>query len=272
MSRLARIVLPTSLALALALVGCGQSSTEQPAADAGAEETATQAEDAPESGDEGAADTDVAASEDLDDLSASLRAFDPAEAEVVDDAPALDTYSTADDADDLAFDTDDAVAEGSDEQTKASNGYRAFTHGGMEIALPTDWTTTRDSDGSYILRSADRTVAGRMSAWRKQSGYTYDVTTMPQAILQTLANEGYTSFEIVDAGTLSSSRGTVCDAYLYFKCARSGDRYVFYYEYLESKNYITAFSLAATPKGWKTNYDVCKLMANSIGFAAGEAI
>ena len=270
MSRLARIALPASLALTLALVGCGQSSAEQPAADASSEEAAAQAEPTSESPDEGTADADVTASEDLDALAASLRTFDPADA--ADDAPALDTYSTADDADDLAFDMDDVVAEGSDEQAKATNGYRVFSYGGMEIALPTDWTTTRDSDGSYLLRSADRAVAGRMSAWRKQSGYTYDVTTMPQAILQTLASEGYTNFEIIDAGTLSSSRGTVCDVYVYFKCSLSGERYVFYYEYLESKNYVTAFSLAATPKGWSKHFDVCKLMANSIGFAAGEAI
>ena len=282
MLRMKHVALPVALTLALALTGCGQSASN------GSTDTAGQA-----TTEAAADDTTLEVPEDLAGAAEEMRSVDPEE--VTDEAAALDAYAEAADAEDLAIEQVDEVekieeapeAEAAEEAPEAEEAYEAaesaaapsatgdyvpLYNGGMKIMLPSDWEIAWEGAGKYSFLSADHKAYGYVTAWKKESGHTYDVVKMMSSMPKSLAEQGYTGIEIVDSKVLSSTNGTQCDAYICLKITKDGKDYMRWYEFLESKSYITGLAMASTVEGWAANFDELGEIAVSVAFAPGEGI
>ena len=277
-NKLAHAFGATALALTLALAGCGQKAddttdtteateTEQ-ATESGTDEGATAAVPEP-SVEPTAYDDEVVISDDLapaievgKSMAANLDSAEEAD---------LSAYPEAEDAEDEVERTDDAIAESDGETSKDVTGsYRLYT-GGIETYVPNSWYI-RGTDDGFELMSGDGSVCGCLSAQAKEAGYTYDAAVAASSMPQYLAQNGYTDIEIISFETLQSTSGRLVDSFIQIGCSYQGQRYVFYYEFLESKNYLNTLVLAAPAASWSKNFGEISTIVNSVAFTSGEFI
>lgn len=265
--KLAQALGATALALTLALTGCGEK-----AADETAETTeATEAEQTGEASaaDEATFDDEVVFSDDLapaievgKSMAANLDATEEAD---------LSAYPEAEDAEDEVEREGDGIGESDGETSKDASGtYRLYT-GGIEIYVPDSWFIRGAEDG-FELMSGDGSVCGCLSSTVKEPGYSYDATVAASSMPQYLAQNGYTNIEIISFETLPSTSGKLVDSFIQIGCSYQGQRCVFYYEFLESKNYLNTLVLGAPSASWSNNFGEISTIVNSVAFASGEFI
>ena len=254
-----------SLTFTLVLAGCGQ------AADSGSaktEETA-EAEATPE--DEGAgdeADVKLEIPEELGNITRApgeLMGVKAEELETTDlsELPEGEEKSVVEDKDAVEEDTGDA--------SKAPANSRAVTYGGMSFYMPNTWRGQQAGD-EYVLASPDGGVVGCVQAASVPSGSAYDLVAMCEAIPYGLSSQGCTDIRVTDYGTGTSSSGRLVDAYIQLDFTAQGVRYVGYFEYLQSKSYITYLGMSGEVNDWNRNLDGAALIANTVSFANGQAI
>lgn len=259
-----------ALALALTMTGCGQT-------DAGdTDKEAVEQEATEETTEESTAD--LSAFEELDteipEFATKMSAATRAVAEDPDSVEAADVESLPQSEDDpLAVEREGDIAANDGDASKAPTGLAWLTYGGIETLVPTNWFV-KQSVGGYDLLSSDGLVNGLLGAVRKEAGYSYDVTGMASSMPQILQRDfGATNIQVLAFNSMYSERGTLCDTYIQIGCMIGGQPTIAYYEYVESKNYISYLSLSATPDDWQNNWEEgLKYVINSVRFAANEEI
>ncbi len=254
-----------SLTLALALTGCGQ------AADTGAAETEEAVEAEATTDEEAAADDDAIELDIPEGLDAVTRAAgdlvsaeeDELETTDLAELPAGDEESVVEDKETVEEDTGDA--------SKAPSDAKPMTVGGMSFYMPSSWHGQWDGS-DYIMMSPDAGVVGVVEVTNVPSGSPYDLTRMTEAVPYRLSSQGYTDIKVTDYGTGKTSSGRLVDSFIQVEFTDSGTRCVGYYEYLQSKSYITYLALAGEVSDWNRNADGAALIVNTVGFASGQAV
>lgn len=260
---LCKLVGAASLALALALTGCGQASTGA----ATEETTETEATTEEAATEETAADA-VVLPEGMEESSTAVRSVMTATDSL--ETTDLDELTT-DDNKDLEIETTDTVEEGVGDESKAGSGLMLVTCGGMEVQVPQTWQIKRTSIG-FDMASPDGLVGVVLEQVAKEAGYTYDVTAMSSAMPSILAQGGFTNIQVVQHDNLYSNTGKLVSSYVLMTLSIENYDCVAYYEYLESKNYITGLYLMTDMEGWTANNSDILTIINNTAFASGEAI
>lgn len=263
-STLVSVLGAASLTLALALTGCGQ------AADTGAAET-EEAVEAEAATDEEAAADDTIELEIPENLDAVTRApgdlvsaeTDELETTDLAELPAGDEESVVEDKETVEEDSGDA--------SKAPSNARSVTVGGMSFYMPNSWRGQWDGD-DYIMMSPDAGVVGVVQVTNVPSGSPYDLTRFTEAVPRRLSSQGFTDIKVTDYGTGKTSKGRLVDSFIQVEFTDSGTRCVGYYEYLQSKSYITYLALAGEVSDWNRNADGAALIVNTVSFASGQAV
>ncbi len=301
MLRIKYAVLPAALTLALAFTGCGKPATNnatdtttEPAAEATADaatleipdELAGAAEelrsfDPSEVTDETAEldtyaeapDAEDLALDQVDQVEEAEEAEVPEETEEPEEAEESEESEEAEEAEEVADAAEAEEAyEAAESAYSASSSYVPLYNGGMKIELPSDWEVEWEGAGKYSFLSADRQAYGFVNAWKKESGHVYDVVEMMSYMPKSLVEEGYTGIQVIDTNVLPSDNGTLCDAYICLKATKGGTDYIRWYEFLESKSYVTGLAMASTLEGWADNFEELGNIACSVAFAPGEGI
>lgn len=254
-----------ALAFTLALTGCGQ------AADTGAAETEEATEEVTEEATDEASDDAAEDEEFAGDLSDAILAprtimETEDELETVD----LGTLPASEDNESAAEDKE-SVEEGLEDESKAPANTKLVTFGGMEVQIPSSWKGQK-AGNAFVMLSLDGAVAGRIEAIAKKQGYAYDVTAMSAAIPTELQRQGYTDVKVTDYGAVQSARGTLCDSYVQVSFTANGMTCVAYFEYLESKSYVTYLGLSSGLQAWNKNAEDLASIVGSVCFAPGEMI
>ena len=253
-----------SLTLALALTGCGQ------AADTGAAET-EEAVEAEATTDEEAADDTTIELEIPEDLGAVTRAPGELVSAEADELETTDLAELPESDEDSVVEDKETVDEGSDDASKAPSDAKPVSYGGMMFYMPTSWQGQSAGD-EFLMMSLDGTVAGCVQATRIQTGASYDLVAMCEAIPSRMASQGYTDIKVTDYGTGRSTSGKLVDAYIQIDFTVQGTRCVGYFEYLQSKNYMNYLGLSGKVDDWNKNAEGAALIVNTVGFAPGQAI
>ena len=263
-SMLVSVLGAASLTLALALTGCGQ------AADTGAAET-EEAVEAEATTDEEAADDTTIELEIPEDLGAVTRAPGELVSAEADELETTDLSELPESDEDSVVEDKETVDEGSDDASKAPSDAKPVSYGGMMFYMPTSWQGQSVGD-EFLMMSLDGTVAGCVQATRIQTGASYDLVAMCEAIPSRMASQGYTDIKVTDYGTGRSTSGKLVDAYIQIDFTVQGTRCVGYFEYLQSKNYMNYLGLSGKVDDWNKNAEGAALIVNTVGFAPGQAI
>ena len=258
-----------SLTLALALTGCGQ------AADTGAADTeeAVEAEEAAEeeaTEDEAAGDEAELEFEIPDNLSAATRAPSDLVSADADELEATDLSEFPEGDEESIVEDKGTVEEDSGDASKAPTNAQLVTVGGMSFYRPNSWYGQWDGE-DYIMMSADGGVVGYVQVTHVPSGSPYDLASMAEAVTYRLSSQGFTNIKVTDRGTGKTPKGRLVDAFIQVEFTDNGTRCVGYYEYLQSKTYITYLALAGEVSDWNRNADGAALIVNTVGFAKGQA-
>ena len=263
-SMLVSVLGAASLTLALALTGCGQ------AAGTGAAET-EEAVEAEATTDEEAADDTTIELEIPEDLGAVTRAPGELVSAEADELETTDLSELPESDEDSVVEDKETVDEGSDDASKAPSDAKPVSYGGMMFYMPTSWQGQSVGD-EFLMMSLDGTVAGCVQATRIQTGASYDLVAMCEAIPSRMASQGYTDIKVTDYGTGRSTSGKLVDAYIQIDFTVQGTRCVGYFEYLQSKNYMNYLGLSGKVDDWNKNAEGAALIVNTVGFAPGQAI
>ena len=260
-----------ALTIALSLAGCGQAtsepaSTEEAAAESSAESSGETADNADDQ--QAGSFEDIELVDGLESVEETVKTI--ALNEEMDENADLSEYPERTDGA-IAIDVEDTIGDAIEDQSKAPAGQTLLVNGGMEILIPNSWYFRSVSTG-FEFRSGDGSIVGCMDAARKQSGYTYDVVAAAASAPRGLAEQGFTDIEIVNSGVGSSSRGTVCGAFVLLTCRKGGIDYAFYTEFLESKNYINALVISGSLADFNNHISEISSVANSVNLAQSEIV
>lgn len=260
-----------SLTFALALTGCGQ------AADTGSADTEETTEAEATTEDEATAEDEAAGTEDTitleipEELSGITRAPGELMGVETDELETTDLAELPEGEEESVAEDKETVDEDSGDASKAPANSKAVTFGGMSFYMPNSWQGQKAGD-EFIMVSPDGGVVGCLQAVSVPSGSSYDLIAMCEAIPYGLQNQGCTDISVTDYGTGTSSSGKMVDAFIQVEFNAEGTHFVAYYEYLQSKSYITYLALLGDVSSWNKNVEGAALIVNTVSFANGQAI
>lgn len=262
LQNLGALVGATALTLSLALAGCGSQEQQSTNAETETEEQAAQEEGEAE---ESSID-DIAIPEIVSSSTESTKSLiaDPSSA----NADGFDELPTRDESVDVEAPD---LSEIDENASKAPSDYMYLSEGGIQMAIPSDWRTTRDADG-FVFTNAKGSVLGFMFANPKAANTTYDFEAIVQSIPQHELSIGYTSVEIIGTNTLTTEAGKPCGEEVLFWEGFDGGEYIHYISLIESKSYINTVEFIAAPADFEAESETISKIVGSLVFATGEIL
>ena len=244
---------------ALALAGCGDQSSSSSASSSEASQEAT---------DSSATSSEVAIPDELADVAAATKSIATnADAAKAEDLSSLPSADNADAVERAASEIDTGI----EDESKAPSGQTLVYTGGIQILVPSTWNYRVENNG-WDLESRSGQLWGGIYAYARQSSNTYDVEAMAASIPQMLNENGFTNIRVIEYNNCYSTNGTLCSAYIHCVGQKDGYTFMYYYEYILSKNYINFMYLSGEASNFSANISELQGITNSLAFNEGEMI